>query len=100
MAVSLCRAASKIQIEKEKLSAASGTPRTHPSRENASRAWKHGYSELITGPLSQYGACQTHGPCTGTDNTSTTSWSQLWTQLNNATSTAQSLYLSTDITWK
>ena len=61
---------------------------------------KHGYSELITGPLSQYGACQTHGPCTGTDNTSTTSWSQLWTQLNNATSTAQSLYLSTDITWK
>src|SRR5580704_6853174 len=40
MAVSLCHAASKIQIEKEKLSAASDTPRTHPSRENASRTWK------------------------------------------------------------
>jgi hypothetical protein len=40
MAVSLYRAGSKIQIEKEKLSAASDTPRTHPSRENASRAWK------------------------------------------------------------
>ena len=38
--VELCRAGSKIQIEKEKLSAASVTPRTHPSRENASRAWK------------------------------------------------------------
>src|SRR5713226_4374531 len=40
MAVSLYHAGSKIQIEKEKLSAASDTPRTHPSRENASRAWK------------------------------------------------------------
>src|ERR1017187_3423551 len=40
MAVSLYRAGSKIQIEKEKLSAASDTPRTHRSRENASRAWK------------------------------------------------------------
>ena len=40
--VSFYRAASKIPIGKEKLSAASDTPRTHPSRENASRAWKKG----------------------------------------------------------
>src|SRR6266849_2045207 len=42
MVVSFYRAASKIPIGKEKLSAASDTPRTHPSRENASRAWKKG----------------------------------------------------------
>lgn len=61
---------------------------------------KHGYPELITGPLSQYQACQQKGGCSGIDNTATTSWSQLWTQLNNATSTAQNLYFSTDLKWK
>lgn len=62
---------------------------------------KHGYSELITGPLSEYGACQQRSNCSGIDNTASSSWSQLWTHLNNdATSTAQILYLSTDISWK
>lgn len=62
--------------------------------------WKHGYSELITGPFTQYQACQQKGGCTGTDNTPAAGWSQLWNALNSSTSTAQNLYFLTDIKWK
>jgi hypothetical protein len=46
---SLSPAGSRIQIEKEKLSAASDTPKTRRSRENAARAWRKGKPIWIAG---------------------------------------------------
>lgn len=54
----------------------------------------------ISSPLSEYGACQQHGGCSGIDNTASTAWSQLWNALNGDTRTAQNLTWSDDISWR
>ena len=60
---------------------------------------KYGKNMYIPGLLSQSQACAQRG-CVGTDNTPDQAWSQLWTQLNSDTRTAQSLQYSTDIKWR
>ena len=57
---------------------------------------KHGGRMSILGPLSQYGACQKMGGCSGTDNTSSHAWSFLWSALNGDSRTAQDLRMSTE----
>jgi len=52
---------------------------------------------FIQGALTQYAACK-HSDCTGTDNTPTKGWKQLWTALNADPRTAQSLSYLSDIT--
>lgn len=37
---------------------------------------------IFDGSLTQYGACQQKGGCTGTDNTASAGWTQLWDALN------------------
>ena len=54
----------------------------------------------ILGPLSERQACIQRGGCTGIDNTSDQAWSQMWTELNNDSRTAQSMTYSTDIKWR
>jgi hypothetical protein len=60
----------------------------------------NGSAMSILGPLSQKQACVQRGGCTGIDNTADAAWSQMWTQLNNDTRTAQSLTYSSDIKWR
>ncbi|MCA1833293.1 MAG: hypothetical protein ABR548_00615 [Actinomycetota bacterium] len=61
----------------------------------------HGYRMNIGGAMTQYQACLDVGGCsTGTNNTPSAGWSQLYGKLNADSRTAQSLPWSTDITWK
>ena len=53
----------------------------------------------IAGPLSESQGCAQRGGCSGIDNTSDAAWTQLWTELNNNSLTAQSMSWSTDIKW-
>jgi hypothetical protein len=53
----------------------------------------------IQGSYTQYAACQTNGPCPGTDNTPAQGWTQLYTDLNADQRTAQSLLNCTDVTY-
>lgn len=59
-----------------------------------------GRTMTILGSLTQYWACQQRGPCSGTDNTPSEGWQQLYDQLNSDSRTAQSLSYSTDIRWE
>jgi hypothetical protein len=62
---------------------------------------RYGSRIEIAGPLSQSGACaQPPGCPSGTNNTSTQAWNQLWTELNNDINTAQNLLFSVDIKWR
>ena len=60
----------------------------------------HGGAMYITAPLSQSLACAQRGGCTGTNNTPSQAWSQMWTYLNGDSRTAQNLIWSSDIAWK
>lgn len=59
----------------------------------------HGGRMTLMGAVTQYQACQQRGGCTGTNNTPSQGWSQLWDALNADTRTAQSLRWSTDMKW-
>lgn len=65
---------------------------------------QHGARMTILGQMTQYAACQTNGPCPGTDFTPQQSWTELWKQINGDVRTRQTgaseLRWSTDITWK
>ncbi len=60
---------------------------------------KYGSKIFLKGPLTQMGACGQKG-CSGTDNTPSAGWNQLWDRLNADSRTAQSLTWSTDIRWR
>ncbi len=60
----------------------------------------HGGRMTVLGPLSESQACAQRGGCTGINNTPDQAWSQMWTQLNNDTRTAQDMSYSTDIKWR
>ena len=55
---------------------------------------------VILGSLTQWNACQENGGCSGTDNSPSEGWQQLYDQLNSDSRTAQSLSYSTDISWE
>jgi hypothetical protein len=61
---------------------------------------RYGHPPFISGPLTQYEACLQKGGCTGTNNTSTQAWSQMWNALNADSRTVGSMTWSTDIKWK
>jgi hypothetical protein len=60
----------------------------------------HGYAMEIAGAFTQYQSCLDSGGCSGTNNTPAAGWNQLWSKLNADARTAQTLPVSTDITWK
>lgn len=59
----------------------------------------YGTRMTISSPLSQSGACSQKG-CSGTNNTPSAAWSQLWNGLNGDSRTAQNLVWSDDISWR
>ena len=59
----------------------------------------HGGRMHFLGTLTQWGACQTYGPCNGTDNTPEEGWQQLQEKLNADERTAQPVIYSSDISW-
>jgi hypothetical protein len=62
---------------------------------------QHGSRMNISGSLTQYQACiDNGGGCSGTNNTPSQGWSQLYNKLNGDSRTAQGLAWSTDLTWK
>ncbi|HEU4965021.1 MAG TPA: hypothetical protein VFV52_14340 [Bacilli bacterium] len=72
------------------------------------RQWKNvkkyarvtlGANMIISGAMTQYGACVQNGGCSGTNNTPSAGWSQLYNALNSDADTAQGLAFSTDIKW-
>lgn len=60
---------------------------------------KYGSKISMKGPLTQMGACSQKG-CSGTNNTPSAGWTQLWDRLNADSKTAQDLTWSTDIRWR
>lgn len=61
----------------------------------------HGSAMWIVGEMTQYQACKDTGnPCTGTNNTPSAGWNQLYSRLNADPRTAQPLLFSTDISWR
>lgn len=63
-------------------------------------AFEHTHHKMnIQGALTQYAACQQHGPCPGTDNTPQQGWTQLSNALNADKRTKEKLYYSSDISW-
>ena len=55
----------------------------------------------FSGAMTQYDACVQNGGCTGTNNTPSAGWSQLYNSVNSDSRTAQStLRWSTDMSWK
>lgn len=72
------------------------------------RQWKNvkkygvvskGKSMIISGTMTQYGACLQNGGCSGTNNTPSQGWTQMYDALNSDSQTAQGLSWSTDIKW-
>jgi hypothetical protein len=61
---------------------------------------RYGGAIRISGSLTQHQACIDAGGCSGTDNTASAGWSQLYSKLNADTRTSQSLDYSSDITWR
>jgi hypothetical protein len=59
----------------------------------------HGGRMHFLGTLTQWQACQTHGPCNGTDNTPEEGWSQLQEKVNSDVRTEQPIIYSSDISW-
>lgn len=60
----------------------------------------HNRPMTIAGVLSQWQACQTNGPCRGTDNTPASAQKQMQDALNSDNRTARPLRWSSDITWR
>jgi hypothetical protein len=56
----------------------------------------------FAGVMTQYQACQTNGPCPGSDNTPDQGWQQLWHQLNDANDLrlTQNPPWVTDVRWR
>lgn len=59
---------------------------------------KHGSKMNVIGSLTQYLAC--NGGCTGTNNTASAGWSQLYDQLNSDSRITDTTLHSTDIDWQ
>jgi hypothetical protein len=51
----------------------------------------------ISASLTQYAACSQKGGCSGTNNTASAGWTQLYNALNSDSRSAQSLYWASDI---
>lgn len=59
----------------------------------------HGGRLHFLGTLTQWQACQTNGPCNGTDNTPEEGWTQLQAKLNSDERTRQPIIYTSDISW-
>lgn len=59
----------------------------------------HAYRITFSGELTQSGACAQRGGCTGTNNTPSQGYTQLWNKINSDTATASGIKWSVDIKW-
>lgn len=71
----------------------------HEALYNAVKHPENGKMNFV-GSLTQSGACVTHGPCPGSDNSPGVGWSQLYDQPNSDSRSADTTLYSTDISYQ
>jgi hypothetical protein len=85
-------------------------PEIYTTTGSQAKQWKYlslysytnhgGKLSFAQGLVTQYGACQQVGGCSGTNNTPSAGWDQLNTQLDSDSRTAENPGPPTDISWK
>ena len=85
-------------------------PEIYTTSGSQAKQWKYlslysytnhgGRLSFAQGLMTQYGACQQVGGCSGTNNTPSAGWDQLNTQLHSDSRTAETPGPPTDIRWK